>query len=74
VPPSERVAYRLTTDEDADTENGKGECLAQIGYSGDYWNPKIPAELNDSCIKLVKMKRQFVRHHHEKDDELFFVT
>jgi mannose-6-phosphate isomerase-like protein (cupin superfamily) len=40
----------------------------------DYWNPKIAAELNDSYIKLAKFKGEFVWHHHEGEDELFFVT
>jgi mannose-6-phosphate isomerase-like protein (cupin superfamily) len=40
----------------------------------DYWNPKIAAEPNDSCIKLAKMKGEFLWHHHENEDELFFVT
>jgi mannose-6-phosphate isomerase-like protein (cupin superfamily) len=39
----------------------------------DYWSPKIAAELNDSYIKLAKLKGEFVWHHHEKEDELFFV-
>ncbi|HTQ24197.1 MAG TPA: cupin domain-containing protein [Candidatus Binataceae bacterium] len=42
-------------------------------FSG-YWNPRIAAELNDSYIKLAKMKGDFVWHHHENEDELFFVT
>lgn len=40
----------------------------------DYWNPKIAAELNDSYIKLAKLKGEFVWHHHENEDERFFVT
>ena len=40
----------------------------------DYWNPKIAAELNESYIKLVKMKGEFVWHHHAGEDELFLVT
>ena len=39
----------------------------------DYWSPKIVAELNDSYIKLAKLKGEFVWHRHEKEDELFFV-
>jgi mannose-6-phosphate isomerase-like protein (cupin superfamily) len=39
----------------------------------DYWRPKIAAELNDSYIKLAKLKGASVWHHHEKEDELFFV-
>jgi mannose-6-phosphate isomerase-like protein (cupin superfamily) len=39
----------------------------------DYWSPKVAAELNDSYIKLAKFKGEFVWHHHENEDELFFV-
>jgi len=39
----------------------------------EYWNPKIIGELNDSFVKLVKLKGEFVWHHHEKEDELFLV-
>lgn len=40
----------------------------------DYWSPKIVGEMNDSYIKLVKLKGEFVWHHHEGEDELFFVV
>lgn len=39
----------------------------------EYWNPKIIGELNDSFVKLVKLKGEFVWHHHETEDELFLV-
>ena len=39
----------------------------------DYWSPKIVGELNDSYVKLVKLKGEFVWHHHKKEDELFLV-
>ena len=38
-----------------------------------YWSPKIAGELNDSYIKLVKLKGEFVWHHHDTEDELFIV-
>ncbi len=38
------------------------------------WQPKIIGELNDSYIKAVKLKGEFVWHNHEREDELFFVT
>lgn len=41
---------------------------------GDYWSPKIAGELNDSYVKLVKLKGEFVWHHHEAEDELFLVV
>ncbi len=40
----------------------------------DYWSPKIVGELNDSYVKLVKVKGEFVWHHHEAEDELFLVV
>jgi mannose-6-phosphate isomerase-like protein (cupin superfamily) len=40
----------------------------------DYWSPKIVGELNDSYVKLVKLKGEFVWHQHETEDELFFVV
>lgn len=40
----------------------------------DHWSPKIVGELNDSQVKLVKLKGEFVWHHHEKEDELFLVV
>ena len=44
-----------------------------IGFS-DFWSPKIIGELNDSFVKLVKLKGEFVWHHHETEDELFLVV
>ena len=40
----------------------------------DYWSPKIAGELNDAYVKLVKLKGEFVWHHHEAEDELFLVV
>ena len=39
----------------------------------EYWNPKIIADLNDSQVKIAKIKGEFVWHTHEKEDELFLV-
>ncbi|WP_082700857.1 cupin domain-containing protein [Bacillus sp. AM 13(2015)] len=39
----------------------------------DYWNPRISGELNDSYIKMVKVKGEFIWHHHDEEDEMFFV-
>ena len=39
----------------------------------DYYKPRIAGELNDNYVKLVKIKGEFVWHHHEKEDELFLV-
>jgi mannose-6-phosphate isomerase-like protein (cupin superfamily) len=39
-----------------------------------YWDPRIVCELNNQHVKLVKFKGPFVWHHHENEDELFFVV
>lgn len=39
----------------------------------DYWSPRIVGELNGQHVKLVKVKGDFVWHHHEHEDELFLV-
>ncbi len=46
----------------------------KFGLFQDYWSPKIAGELNDSYLKLVKFKGEFVWHHHEHEDELFLVV
>ncbi len=49
--------------------------LAQkFGLFNDYWSPKIVGDLNDSHVKLVKLRGEFVWHHHENEDELFLIV
>jgi len=40
----------------------------------DCWSPKIIGELNDSYVKAAKLKGEFVWHHHDAEDELFYVV
>jgi mannose-6-phosphate isomerase-like protein (cupin superfamily) len=40
----------------------------------DYWNPRILGEVNDCHVKAVKLKGEFVWHHHDNEDELFLVV
>lgn len=37
------------------------------------WRPKIIGELNDSYVKVVKLRGEFMWHHHDNEDELFWV-
>jgi mannose-6-phosphate isomerase-like protein (cupin superfamily) len=40
----------------------------------DYWSPKIAGVLDDSYVKLAKLKGEFVWHQHEAEDEMFLVV
>ena len=40
----------------------------------DYWSPKVIGEPNQFAVKIVKVKGEFVWHHHDQEDELFFVA
>ncbi|MGI9076327.1 MAG: cupin domain-containing protein [Gemmatimonadaceae bacterium] len=39
----------------------------------DHWSPKIIADLNGQHVKIVKLRGEFVWHHHDNEDELFLV-
>jgi mannose-6-phosphate isomerase-like protein (cupin superfamily) len=40
----------------------------------EHWSPKIAGEVNDSLVKLVKFRGDFVWHKHETEDEMFLVV
>jgi mannose-6-phosphate isomerase-like protein (cupin superfamily) len=42
-------------------------------FFADHFNPRIVGELNGQQVKLVKFKGEFVWHHHDEEDELFYV-
>jgi len=39
----------------------------------EQWQPKVIAEMNDYQFKIVKIKGDFVWHHHKETDEAFIV-
>jgi mannose-6-phosphate isomerase-like protein (cupin superfamily) len=39
----------------------------------EQWSPRVAAELNGQAVKLAKVEGEFVWHHHDEADELFFV-
>ena len=40
----------------------------------DHFSPKVIGEVNDCQVKAVKLKGEFVWHHHDVEDELFLVV
>lgn len=51
----------------------KVNCAEKLALFSEYWTPRIVGELNGQQVKLVKLKGEFVWHHHEDEDELFLV-
>jgi mannose-6-phosphate isomerase-like protein (cupin superfamily) len=47
------------------------EKLARVT---EHWSPKIVGELNGQQVKLVKFLGPFLWHHHDHEDELFYVV
>lgn len=52
----------------------KVNIAEKFGQFREHWQPKIIGELNDSYIKAVKFKGEFVWHDHADEDEVFLVT
>lgn len=47
--------------------------VEKFGNIDDFWNPRLLGELNNFAVKAVKLKGEFVWHHHDEEDELFLV-
>ncbi|HEV2601467.1 MAG TPA: cupin domain-containing protein [Candidatus Babeliales bacterium] len=45
----------------------------KLSTFSDLWSPKIIAELNESYIKLAKLKGEYVWHKHDNEDEMFLI-
>jgi mannose-6-phosphate isomerase-like protein (cupin superfamily) len=46
----------------------------KFGKFQDYFNPRVIGEVNDCHVKAVKLKGEFIWHHHDNEDELFLVV
>ena len=52
----------------------KVNLTEKLSLFSDYFNPRIVGELNGQQVKLAKFKGEFVWHHHDNEDELFYVV
>lgn len=46
----------------------------KLASFSDHWAPRVIGDVNDCAVKLVKLRGEFVWHHHEAEDELFLVV
>ena len=55
--------------------SGRVVNLAQkFAQVHEHWHPHLAGELNGQQVRLVKLKGEFIWHHHENEDELFLVV
>jgi mannose-6-phosphate isomerase-like protein (cupin superfamily) len=52
----------------------KVNLTQKFSLFSEHYKPKIVGEINDSFVKLVKLKGDFMWHHHDIEDELFLVV
>jgi mannose-6-phosphate isomerase-like protein (cupin superfamily) len=46
----------------------------KMAVISDHYKPRVAGELNGQMVKLVKFQGEFVWHHHDNEDELFYVV
>jgi len=51
----------------------KVNLQSKLNMFQEHWSPKIVGALNNQLVKIAKLKGEFVMHHHEAEDELFYV-
>ena len=52
----------------------KVNLVQKLSLFNDQYSPNIIGEVNDLYVKVVKLQGEFVWHHHDVEDELFFVV
>lgn len=45
----------------------------KLNLFNEYWSPKILGEVNESYVKVAKLKGEFLWHIHENEEEMFYV-
>jgi mannose-6-phosphate isomerase-like protein (cupin superfamily) len=52
----------------------KVNLAEKFGLVHEHWSPRLVATVNDTAVKLVKLRGEFVWHRHDLEDELFLVV
>lgn len=45
----------------------------KLATFSDHWHPRVVGELNGQQVKVVKVRGEFLWHHHAGEDEMFLV-
>jgi len=46
---------------------------SKLSQIADAWKPHVVGQVNESLVKLVKFRGEFVWHYHANEDEMFLV-
>src|SRR5260370_39002763 len=46
----------------------------KLSLISEHYKPCVIGEVNDCQVKAVKLKGEFIWHHHDNEDELFLVV
>lgn len=49
------------------------DIVEKMEQVDEFWTPHIVAELNGQQVRVAKLQGEFDWHHHENEDELFWV-
>ncbi|GAC1402986.1 MAG: cupin domain-containing protein [Pyrinomonadaceae bacterium] len=55
------------------TDMKKINIAQKFALFDEHWSPRVVSELNGQQVKLVKFQGEFIWHHHDDADEMFFV-
>ena len=71
---SERVFGERGTLKQRRLQMPKAVSLESVASSlTEYWSPRVVTELEDSYVKVAKVKGRLAWHAHDNEDELFFI-
>lgn len=51
----------------------KVNLVQKLAEIDQHWSPRRVGRVNDTDIRIVKLRGEFVWHHHDAEDELFLV-
>ena len=51
----------------------KVDIVEKLSKFTEHWKPYIIGELNGQYVKVVKFTGEFTWHHHDNEDEMFYV-
>jgi mannose-6-phosphate isomerase-like protein (cupin superfamily) len=52
----------------------KVDLAAAFAGFDEAWSPRLAGRVDDFDVRLVKLRGEFVWHHHEAEDELFLLV